>query len=142
MSITSANSVFTLLCTALFPAPQQLQKWAVDDGWSFESATMAETQKGVDGKKSEGFTPFNQKMGLAFQADSPSIRIFDIITQAQKAAQEVFRLDGSLLNPATGKSFTLTNGTLTVIKAGPDGKKLLSAQQYTIEWDSVDPAVV
>ena len=56
-TITSANSVFTLVVAGLFPAPVQLKGYASDKAFTTEAVDLAEVQMGVDGRMTAGFVP-------------------------------------------------------------------------------------
>lgn len=141
-TITSANSVFTLVVPSLFPVPQTLAGFATDDAFANEPVTMAETKMGVDGKMSSGFTPFMTPMTITLQADSASIALFDTWAGAMKVTKEVVTASASIALPGTGRSYTLTNGVLTKYPQLPGVKKLLEPVQYTITWESINPAVL
>ena len=139
-TITSANSTFHLAIPSIFPVPQRLEGYAVDDAFTTDSVESAEVQMGVDGKLSAGFTPFVVKMTIAFQADSPSIDLFDTWLNAMRSSKEVFRADGSIYLPAVKRLYTALNGYLTGGKVMPDSKKLLQPVQYNISWEAILPA--
>ena len=84
-TITSANSVLTLAVNGLFPVPQVIQGYAVDDAFEGEAVQQAEILMGVDGVLSAGkvFVPY--KMTIHLQADSPSVFLFDTLRNAQNA---------------------------------------------------------
>ena len=71
-TITSANSVFTIVIAGLFPAPVQLQGYASDKAFTTEALDLAEVQMGVDGRMTAGFVPNPTKQTITLQADSPS----------------------------------------------------------------------
>lgn len=141
-TITSANSVFTLLLPTLFPVPQKLEGFATDDAFAADAVDITENVMGVDGKMSSGFTPFITKMTVTLQADSPSMPIFDFWLAAMKQAKEVFPADGSITLSSIGKSYTLTNGVLSNVKPIEDAKKVLQARAFIISWESINPAVL
>jgi hypothetical protein len=141
-TISSANSVFTIVIPGLYPAPQTLQQWAADDAFAFEGVDLAETIMGVDGHMAAGFTPAITPMTISFMADSPSIAIFDYWGQASKRAKEIYRANATVLLPSIGKAVTLNFGVLKNFKAIPDVKKVLQAQTYTLHWESVDIAIL
>ena len=76
-SITSANAIIMLTIPDLFPAPQQLQGFAADDVYGVNDLKSAEVLMGVDGKLSGGFVFVPIEWSISFQADSPSLDIFD-----------------------------------------------------------------
>lgn len=137
-TITAANSEFVIVCPQVFAVPQVIEGYATEDAFDTEEVTIAEVKVGVDGKKSEGFTPFLTPQSIHLQADSNSIFVFDQIFAAMKAAREVVRIDGSIWLPGPGTVYSMNNGTLTKYKPLPDAKKLLEAQSFTIVWGSTD----
>jgi len=141
-TITSANSVFTLVVAGLFPAPVQLQGYASDKAFTTEAIDLAEVQMGVDGRMTAGFVPNPVKQTITLQADSPSKDIFTAMIQAMKTAREVFYMSGSIALPSTGESFTLTRGILTNAKQIPDAQKVLQPVDYVITWESVNRSLL
>ena len=141
-TITSANSVFTLVVAGLFPAPVQLKGYASDKAFTTEAVDLAEVQMGVDGRMTAGFVPNPVKQTITLQADSPSKDIFTAVIQAMKTAREVFYISGSISLPSTGESFTLTRGILTTAKQIPDAQKVLQPVDYVITWESVNRSLL
>ena len=141
-TITSANSVFTLVVACLFPAPVQLKGYASDKAFTTEAVDLAEVQMGVDGRMTAGFVPNPVKQTITLQADSPSKDIFTAVIQAMKTAREVFYISGSISLPSTGESFTLTRGILTNAKQIPDAEKVLQPVDYVITWESVNRSLL
>ncbi len=144
-TITSANDTFILdvagLGALLGIATQfKVQGFASDDAFDIEDSNPVEVRKGVDGKKSSGFTPFLVKQVIHLQADSPSIDLFDAWLAAMKAQQEDITCDGSIVSPSVGKIYTLRNGSMTRISQMPPNKKVKEPQTYEITWDQVDVA--
>ena len=141
-TITSANSVFTIVVAGLFPAPVQLRGYATDKAFATESIDLAEVQMGVDGRMTAGFTPNPTKQTVTLQADSPSKDIFTALIQAMKTAREVFYLSGSIALPSTGESFVLTRGILTNAKQIPDAQKVLQPVDYVITWEAISRSLL
>ena len=141
-TITSANSVFTLVVAGLFPAPVQLKGYASDKAFTTEAVDLAEVQMGVDGRMTAGFVPNPVKQTITLQADSPSKDIFTAVIQAMKTAREVFYISGSISLPSTGESFTLTRGILTNAKQIPDAQKVLQPVDFQITWESVSRSLL
>lgn len=141
-TITSANSVFTIVIPGLFPAPVQLRGYASDKAFTTEAIDLAEVQMGVDGRMTAGFVPNPTKQTVTLQADSPSKDIFTALIQAMKTAREVFYISGSIALPSTGESFTLTRGILTNTKQIPDAQKVLQPMDFVITWESVNRSLL
>jgi hypothetical protein len=141
-TITSANSVFTLVIAGLFPSPVQLRGYASDKAFTTEALDLAEVNMGVDGRMTAGYTPSPTKQTITLQADSPSKDIFTALIQAMKTAREVFYISGSIALPSTGESFTLTRGILVNAKQIPDAQKVLQPIDYVIVWESVNRSLL
>ena len=141
-TITSANSVFTIVIAGLFPTPVQLQGYASDKAFTTEALDLAEVQMGVDGRMTAGFVPNPTKQTITLQADSPSKDIFTALIQAMKTAREVFYISGTIALPSTGESFTLTRGILTNAKQIPDAQKVLQPMDFVITWESVNRSLL
>ena len=141
-TITSANSVFTIVIAGLFPTPVQLQGYASDKAFTTEALDLAEVQMGVDGRMTAGFVPNPTKQTITLQADSPSKDIFTALIQATKTAREVFYISGTIALPSTGESFTLTRGILTNAKQIPDAQKVLQPMDFVITWESVNRSLL
>ena len=137
--ITSANSEFTLTIPGVFSGPVVIQGYAVDDAFDTPNVKPAEAKKGVDGKKSSGFTPYLAPMRIHLMPDSPAIDIFDQWLGALNAARDDLpATEGSIWAPSLGKAWALSNGTLTEASPVPNAKKLFEAQEYEITWDTID----
>jgi hypothetical protein len=136
-TITSANSVFTLVVPLVFPVPINVQGYAADDAFATEAVDSAEAVMGVDGKMSAGYTPFPTKLNVTLQADSDSISIFDTWLGAMQTAKEVFFGDATIVMPSVGRTYILTKGAMTRITQFPAAKKILQPVQYEITFESV-----
>jgi len=141
-SITSANSVFTLVVPGLFPVPVQIQGYSSDKAFTLDAVDLAEIHTGVDGRMTAGYTPMPVKQSVTLQADSPSRDVFAALVQAMKTAREVFFLSGFIALPSTGESFELTRGVLTSAKQIPDAAKTLGPVEYQITWESVNRSLL
>lgn len=145
-TITSANDTFIInvpglgALVGLSSDQFQVQGFASDDAFDIEDSNPVEVRKGVDGKKSSGFTPFLVKQVVHLQADSASIDIFDAWLAAMKSQQEDMPGDAQITSPSVGKIYTLTNGSLTRITQMAPNKKVKEPQTYEITWDVVDVA--
>lgn len=141
-TITSANSVFTIVVPGLFPSPVQLRGYATDKALTTEAVDLAEVQMGVDGRMTAGYVPNPVKQTITLQADSPSKDIFASLIQATKTAREVYYVSGSISLPSTGEAFTLTRGILTTGKQIPDAQKVLQPVDFVITWESVNRSLL
>lgn len=136
-TITSANSVFALAITDLYPSPQVLSGYAADDMFSLDAIDMAEVVMGVDGTLSAGFVFNPIPMTLTLMPDSPSVDIFNTLISATQTSREIYRLNATIRLPATRTRYTLQQGVLQNGKIMPDAKKTLQALAYKIMWQAV-----
>ncbi len=141
-TITSANSVLTLVAAGLFPTPIQIKGYASDKAFATEMLELAEIQMGVDGRMTAGYTPNPTKQTITLQADSPSKDFFTILTQATKTARDVYYLSGTLALPSTGENFTFIRGVLTSAKQLPDAQKVLQPVEYVLTWERVERSLL
>ena len=141
-TITAANSIFLLSVGGIFPVPQQLQGFAADAAFAFDAVDPAEVVMGVDGHMSAGYVPYITIQTISIMPDSPSLAIFETWLAANNTAREVFFANAQISLPSIGRKYTMTNGVLTGAKAAPDVKKVLSAVEYKVSWESVAPSFV
>jgi len=141
-TITSANSILTMIVPGLFPVPVSIQGYSTDDAFMLDALDLAETVMGVDGRMSAGYVPKEVKLTITLQADSASKDFFAILTQAVKTAREVFYMSATLSLPSTGEAFTFTRGILTSVEQLPSAKKMLQPQKFVITWESVNRAIL
>jgi hypothetical protein len=141
-SITSANSVFTLVVAGLYPAPQQLIGYSADKAFADDAIAIAEENMGVDGRMTAGYVFSPTPMTITLQPDSPSRTIFQTIIQASKTLKDVYYLTGTITLPSTRESYTLTRGVLKTVKQIPDAAKVLQPLEYQIVWESVNRAIL
>ena len=141
-SITFANSVFTISVPGLFPVPQQLKGYSAEKAWSSDNLDLAETQMGVDGRLTAGYTPMPVKQTISLQADSPSKGIFKAIQAAMRSARDVYYINGTIDLPSTGESFIGTRGVLQAVKPLPDAGKVLQPMEFVIVWESLVPTLI
>ncbi len=97
---------------------------------------------GVDGKLSGGYVPYPTVMTIVLQADSESVDMFDTILEAQKAGNENFIFDGTLLIQGTGAKYAMTRGFLTSATPMSSAKKTLQPRTFEITFQSVTKAPV
>lgn len=136
-TITSANSVFALAITDLYPAPQILQGYGADDAFMVDAVDMAEIVMGIDGTMSAGFVFNPIPQTITLMPDSPSVDIFNTLISATQTSREVFRLNATIRIPSTRMRYTLQQGVLQNGKIMPDVKKTLQAMAYKIMWQRV-----
>ena len=138
MSITSANSILLIGITNLYPVPQQLQGFGVDDAYSMPDVTNAEVVMGVDGTLSGGMVLKEVVQKIHLSPDSPSIPLFDAWYTAQQQTRKAFAATAIIKLPGIGKSYVCTTGWLTNYTPIPAAKKLLGPQEFEITWQSVN----
>ncbi len=139
-TITSANSVVTITVPGLFNTPVQLQGYSADKAWDTAAVVTTETQIGVDGRKTAGLVFNPVKQTFAFQADSPSVNIFEAIYAAQRAALNVYYIYATIDLPSTGQAYVCIKGTLEDYNSVASAGKVLQMREYGINWSDIQPA--
>lgn len=134
LTITSANSVFMLSVASVFPAPQQLQGFGVDEAFDTEASDMAETQVGVDSFGVAGWIPRQVPMTITLQASSPSFLIFEEWVTAQDKINEILYASANISLPAIGRKYAAARGALTRYPQLPGVRRVLQQRQFTITW--------
>jgi len=138
-TITSADSIFALTVTNLFPSAQTLEGYAADAMFALGDTEMAQSVRGADGKLSAGFVFGEYLQTITIMPDSPSRQIFETWQLTSLTAKAVFRCNATIILPAIGKKFTLTNGVLQRAKTMPDANRVLQAMTFQINWENVVP---
>jgi len=138
-TLTAANCQLTLFALPYLPVPTLIEGFASDAAFLFDTPNAAESFMGVDGKMSAGFTPYITRQTITLQADSPSVRYFEDLLSATKAAREIAWLYGAIALPSVGKSYTLTKGVLEQITQAPPVGKVLQPQTFQIAWNDIQP---
>jgi hypothetical protein len=141
-TITSANSQFTISVPGLFPVPITLEGYSADKAWSTNRVTLAETNMGVDGRLTSGYVPNPVVQSISLQADSPSKSVFLQIAAAMQQQKNSFYIQGNIDLPSTGETFIGTRGVLTEFVPLPDGGKVLQAMEFSIVWQTLQPALL
>ncbi len=139
MDIGSSNASLTLAIFPLFAIPQVLQGFATDDVYDIPRIKSVDTQMGVDGVLSAGFTYVEIPQTIYLQADSASNLVFDTWWAQMQAAQTTYRAQGLIRLPSIGSKFVQRNGFLTGYKPSPQVKKLLQRREYEITWEAIFP---
>lgn len=138
-TITSADSTYALSVTNLFPNAQTLEGYAADAMFAFGDTEMAVSVRGADGKLSAGFVFGEYLQTITLMPDSPSWPLFETWILTSVTSKAVFRCNATVILPATGKKYTLTNGVLQRAKSMPDAQRVLQAGTFQINWENVTP---
>ncbi|HHH4158353.1 phage tail fiber protein [Enterobacter cloacae] len=136
-TITSADSIFALTVTNLFPSAQTLEGYAADAMFALGDTEMAVSVRGADGKLSGGFVFGEYLQTITILPDSPSRDLFETWQLTSLTSKAVFRCNATIILPAISRKFTLTNGILQRVKAIPDAQRVLQAMTFQINWESV-----
>ena len=136
-TITSTDAIFALVIPGVFGSPQIIQGWSADDMFDLDACSKVETMFGIDGHLSLGYVKKPRKMKLKFNADSPSLQVFDAWASAMDATTNAIPCDAYVTMIANGAEYIMLNGGLTSYKDMPDAKKLLQPITLEITWESV-----
>ncbi len=143
-SITATNAVFMLSVAGLFPTPQRLQEFAVDDAFTFDAADMAETQVGVDGYGVAGYVPRTVPMTIRFLASArQSLNLFETWIGEMDRAGEVLYGSALISQPSIGRKYTCYYGTLMRVSTMADVRRVLQNREFHINWlpQGIIPAI-
>jgi hypothetical protein len=138
--ITAANAVLTLSVPPLFPTPVRLQGFAADDIFDVPAVQSVETMMGVDGLLSGGFVFREVEQTIRLQADSPSVRIFDIWYLQQIATLATYTASALIRLPSISTKFAMTTGFLTLYKPIASARRVLQPREFRITWSRVAPS--
>lgn len=138
-TITAANVRFALVIPDIFPVPQMLEGYAMDDAFATEALEIAQVRMGVDGKMAGGFVPNPIVMPVKLMPTSASLAVFENWGRTMRLAKEVFEAQATITYPSLGKVFICKRGFLTKYKPLPDVKKLLEDVDYEITWEDIAP---
>lgn len=139
-TLTSANSVLTLICPDVFPIPQLIQGFATEDAFSVPQFEVARAMMGVDGIMSAGFVPNTKELDIVLQADSASRQVLERILGVMEAKREVVFMDATIILPATSEVWEFTRGVITKTPKLPPAKKLLEPTTWQITFQDIQPA--
>ncbi len=139
-TITSSNSVLMLGVSGLFPTPQQIQGFGVDDAFETDVVDVAVVQLGVDGRAAAGYVPRDVPMGITLLASSESFPFFDDWVGAQDTAGEILYASGTIVIPALGRKYTMFKGALSRYPTIPSAKRVLMQRTFQIIWMPDGPA--
>ena len=136
-TITSANAVVTITVPGLFDTPVPLQGFSADKAWDTAAVVRTESQIGVDGRKTAGrvFNPIKQT--FSFQADSPSVAIFEAIDAASRLARDVYYIYANITLPSTTQTYFCVKGTLEDMNPMASAGKVLAAREFSISWADI-----
>lgn len=123
-TLTAANSVVAMTVEGLFPAAQVWQGYSADDAYDFEAVENGEYSMGIDGKLSAGFVYNEVPFTGTFQADSPTLALFEQIYQYEQENRTKLQINITVTQVATGKRYDLKSGFMRSFKAA-SAKKIL-----------------
>jgi hypothetical protein len=141
-TITSANTIFAIAVAGVIPAPVQLQGFTADDVFDIDQLEVGVTTMGVDGILSAGFVFNPVKQTVTLQADSDSNVLFETWYAAEKAQQDKFFANGTVVFKSVGRSYVLTKGALVTYSPAANPGKTLKPRSFAIEWQAIDGAPV
>jgi len=141
-TLTTANSACAIQIENLYPVPQNIQGYSMDDAFAAADIEMGETVMGVDGKLSSGYTPNPVPFDIVLQADSPSNEIFDNWIAAEKASKEKYVANIFVRLQGTGDKYALVRGFLGTVSVMPASKKILQPRKFSITFESCDKSPI
>lgn len=139
-TLTSADCIILLSVDPIFPVPLRIQGFSADDVFDSDAVQIGETSMGVDGRLSAGYTPMPVTMNISLQADLLSNEFFEAWSEYERSSRRKLVATGTVVLPATLRSYAMTRGFLRSVQVLPAAKKILQPRRYTIEWERVSAA--
>ena len=136
-TLTAANCTFALSITSLYPVPQIIDQFSMDNPFGTDDLNIAETVLTLDGTLLGGFTPTTVKQTITIQPTADSAGMFINWIQASITSKSMYRANGIISLPDLGTKYVLTRGILVSGKVIPDAKKILQPITFKIEWERV-----
>jgi hypothetical protein len=133
-TITSYNSVVMLAIQSVFPTPQQISSFAVDQAFDTEMSESSIVQTGVDGFGVAGYVPREVKQTYTLLASSTSFILFEQWILAMDALGDVLYASASIAIPSIGRKYTCAQGSLTRYPSLPNARRVLEQRQFEITW--------
>lgn len=134
-TITSANSVILFRCKGIYDNWVKIEGGQADSFLSFSDVTFAETQMGVDGKQSIGFTPHETPVTLSLAPNSASVPVLENVYNDFVANMEVRYCEFQVTYPSVKRKQTL-KGTIVSKNGGTSINKLLDGHTYNFSMVS------
>ncbi len=146
-SITSANATMFLTIPGVYPAPTQIQGFAVDDAFAVAAASsgasggIAHTEVGVDGFGVGGFVPVAVMMTLKLLPSSPSVTVFENWFEAMVALNDVLPCVGNISQPSINRKYMMYYGIFDTTDFLATAKKTLQDREFKISWLPQGPGI-
>lgn len=134
LTITSANSVLMLAIPDVFPTPQQIQGFGVDEAFDTEMAEMAVTMVGVDGEGVAGWVPREVTMTITLLPSSPSFLVFESWIAAMDNVREVLYASANIVIPSIQRKYAAQKGILSRYPQLPNVRRTLQNRQFEVKW--------
>ncbi len=142
MSITSQNSVISILVDSLaaFPTSVQLVRFSTDDIYTAGRIRKNIQKMGVDGYQSSGKIWVSQPVTYRFQADSPSCKFFDAWAQAEDQLGDTLSASGLTIIPGIQTQWDMVNGSLGEVSPIAEAGQTLKERDFEIVWNNLIPS--
>jgi hypothetical protein len=134
LSITSANAVLMLGIESVYPTPQQIQEFAMDDAFTTDLVDASEVQVGVDGFGVAGYVPRSPGMTIRLLASSASFIVFENWVAAMDQLQDVLYANAVITMSSVARKYTCYRGSLMRVSTMADARKVLQAREFHIQW--------
>lgn len=136
-NVTALNANVVMVVDELFPQGVRLEQFSTDAAVSQGDDTYAETRMGVDGQMVTGVIDQIKTVTITLEPSSPSIQYFKTLAKAIRTNKKHYPITLLVNLPATGETFTYSNGALKTGKLLPDVNQTLQPIAYTIDFEKV-----
>lgn len=141
-TLTSADSVFFLTITDLFPVPFVVERYSINNPFSNSKVTLSETRRTLDNKLERGYIPGTVITSVTLEPTSNTRPIIIQWASASITTQSAYSCNGSLTIPGLGEEYILTNGALLDVDLLVSSAKTLNPISFSIEWEGFNVGVL
>ena len=135
-TLTAANAIVAAVVPNLFPVPQILDGFEIDNNFTMGELTIAETVLTLDGELEGGYLPSKVAFKINLLPTSNSKQFFVDYLQASKTAQDLFRVNFSVTMLGEKAQYTLTNGIFIGGGVLPDVASIQKSVSFSFEFSS------
>ena len=137
-TLTTANSSATLTVPGVFPAPRNIEGYAVDAAFMVDAIEIAQTMMGVDARMSHGYVPSIKRVTFTLMPTSPSIQLFELWYAANETLRESMPATALVITvPSMERTYSLLKCVFVNHKPFPDAKKLLQEVPFILDCERI-----
>jgi hypothetical protein len=141
-TLTAANAIVSITVPGLFPVPQIIDGFEIEDNFTSGAISIAETVLTLDGELEGGFVYSTVPLRLNLLPMSNSKKFFVDYLQATRTNQDIFRANFSVTMIGEKTQYTLTNGIYISGQVIPNVAKIQKAVPFEFLFSSKNVTAV